>query len=153
MPSCLDFMSSLPSKTVQAPAARSGSLASSLPWPSTGHQGTADKRCNQRETLMPCRGLPLSAARLPGSGPAQRTTTWRKTCWWGSQRKALSLWSARVLGKPEGWLEAPGTVCLSSVELNWGRHLGKMEEKQATDGAIWEVQWREPQNEKSEAFL
>lgn len=57
MPSCLDFMSSLPSKTVQAPAARSSSLARSLPWPSTGHQGTADKRCNQRETLMPCTGL------------------------------------------------------------------------------------------------
>lgn len=56
MPSCLGFMSSLPSKTVQAPAARSGSLASRLPWPSTGHQGTADKRCNHRETRMPCTG-------------------------------------------------------------------------------------------------
>ena len=36
----------------------------------------------------------------------------------------------RALGlrKPEAWLGAPGSACLSTVELNRARHFGKMKE-------------------------
>lgn len=80
--------------------------AASLDLIGTGHQDTADKWYNQREPLMPCTG---HRSEQPDSqAPEQLREQHVERHANEGPRERVFLY--KVLRKPEGWLEAPGTV-------------------------------------------
>lgn len=101
---CSDLMFRLPSKTVQAPVARSGILpAASLGLISTGHHDTANKQSRQREALVPRTGT-VQSSQTPRL--QLREQHLRRHTDEGQRERAS------VLSKPEAWLGAPGSLCL-----------------------------------------